>query len=70
MKDEPIEYVEYLGRQVPKLGFRVYVYAQDEKLKLCNSYEEYQQAIESGMWFPSNTFKHKEFKNPKEKSQK
>ncbi|WP_325560076.1 hypothetical protein [Pedobacter sp.] len=52
MKDEKkIEYVEYVGRQVPKKDFRVFVYGEDDKRRLCNSYEEYEKAVKSREWF-------------------
>jgi hypothetical protein len=45
------DYVEYLGKMVPREHFRVFVYSQDGKQKLVNSWNEYQEAIGSGMWF-------------------
>ena len=43
--------VKYLGRMVPRLGFRAYVYAEDGSSKLVDSYDAYQDAIASGVWF-------------------
>lgn len=43
--------VKYLGRMVPRLGFRAYVYAQDGSNKLVESYDGYQDAMASGVWF-------------------
>jgi hypothetical protein len=42
--------VLYLGRWVPRDSFRVFVYNANGQ-KLCNSYEEYQTAISSGIWW-------------------
>jgi hypothetical protein len=52
MKDEEkIEYVDYMGRKVPKKDFRVFVFGEQFKRHLCNSYEEYEKAIKSREWF-------------------
>jgi hypothetical protein len=45
------EYVRYLGRDVPKEGFRVFVYGPDDTQKLVNSWDEFQDVISSGIWF-------------------
>ncbi len=42
------EFVVYQGRQVPKEGFRVYVFGHEGTTKLVNSYEEYEASLESG----------------------
>ena len=42
--------VLYLGRWVPRKGFRVFVYNSTGQ-KLCNTYDEYHAAITSGSWF-------------------
>jgi hypothetical protein len=43
--------VHYLGRQVPKDGFRVFVYGKDGQQKLVNSYQEYEAQLATGNWF-------------------
>jgi len=43
--------VKYLGRMVPRPSFRAYVYAQDGSSKLVESYDAYQDAMASGVWF-------------------
>jgi len=43
--------VKYLGRMVPRLSFRAYVYAQNGSSKLVESYDGYQEAMASGVWF-------------------
>jgi hypothetical protein len=45
------EYVVYLGRTVPKEGFRVFVYGYDGAQKLSTSWDEYQEDIGAGVWF-------------------
>lgn len=44
--------VFYQGRWVDKENFRAFVYSADSQ-KLANSYQEYHQLIESGLWFSS-----------------
>lgn len=46
------EMIQYDGRYVPKAGFRVYIYGYDNKKLLVNSWEEYQEKISSGIWYP------------------
>ncbi len=40
----------YNGRWVLKHNFRAFVYSADNK-KLANSYKEYEDLINSGLWF-------------------
>ena len=42
--------IMYLGRWVDKNTFRAFVY-NDEGQKLANTYEEFKELIESGLWF-------------------
>jgi hypothetical protein len=42
----------YQGRWVDKSTFRVFVYSASDK-KLANTYDEYCQLIETGLWFSS-----------------
>lgn len=42
--------VFYNGRWVDKANFRVFVYSESEQ-KLVKSYEEYEAAITSGLWY-------------------
>jgi len=41
----------YLGRIVSKLNFRAFIYAQDGSQKLVNSWDEFEQHMETGLWF-------------------
>lgn len=65
------ESVKYLGRMVPKDGFRVFVYAVDGAKKLMNSYEEFERHLETGLWFSVRPEKEpqeaevREFRKPK-----
>ncbi len=43
----------YLGRTVQKEGFRVFVYAKNDKRKLVNSWDEFIRHVETGEWFSS-----------------
>jgi hypothetical protein len=52
LPDAEAPQVLYQGRWVLRNKFRAFVYNATEK-KLANSYEEYSQLIESGLWFSS-----------------
>lgn len=41
----------YLGRHVDKQNFRTNVYSPDGKKKLVESWEAFEAAMESGLWF-------------------
>ena len=43
----------YQGRWVDKEGFRAFVYDEKGREKLVNSYNEFEDAITSGIWFES-----------------
>lgn len=45
------ESVVYCGRLVPVEGFRTFVYDFSGKQKLVNSYLQYEEAIQSGLYF-------------------
>jgi len=45
------EDVMYLGRWVPKQGFRTFVYDKNGDQKLANTYSEYESMIATGLWF-------------------
>lgn len=47
------EFVKYLNRDVPKEGFRVYIYGRDGKQMLVNSWDEFKLHVFSGEWFAS-----------------
>ena len=47
------DHVMYLGRMIPKKGFRAFVYGFNDKTKLVNSWEEFEESIHSGIWFDS-----------------
>lgn len=42
--------VEYMGKWVPRVHFRAFVYSPHAE-KLACSYEEYEELIASGSWF-------------------
>lgn len=41
----------YLGRMVSKEHFRAFVYSMDGSQKLVESWDDYEQHMESGLWF-------------------
>ena len=41
----------YLGQIVDKKHFRTFVYSMDGSKKLVESWDEYEQHMESGLWF-------------------
>ncbi len=41
----------YKGRLVSKENFRTNVYSMNGSKKLVNTWDEYEQAMESGLWF-------------------
>jgi hypothetical protein len=43
----------YLGRMVPKEGFRVFIYGKDDKKKVVNSWDEFVNHMATGEWFSS-----------------
>ena len=45
--------VVYNGQEIPKAFFRAYVYGKDETQMLMNSWEAYEDALKSGLWFSS-----------------
>ena len=47
------EHVVYLGRTIPKEGFRAFIYSFDNAQKLVESWDEYEKEISSGVWFSS-----------------
>lgn len=47
------ESVIYLGRAVSKEGFRVFVYSTSGETKLVESWDEFLDAMASGLWFPT-----------------
>jgi hypothetical protein len=52
LSDSDAPQVFYQGRWVNRNNFRVFVYNADSQ-KLANSYKEYSDLIESGLWFSS-----------------
>ncbi len=50
LSDEESPQVFYQNRWVNRKDFRAFVYTADQK-KLANSYKEYCDLIESGIWF-------------------
>lgn len=49
--EEPQEMVVYLGRNVPRSGFRAYIYSADGKKKIAESWEEFDVYTHSDIWF-------------------
>ncbi len=54
--------VQYLGRWVDKNKFRVFVYSEMNEEKLANSYEEFQDLIDSGLWYETRELASKDRK--------
>ena len=49
--EEHQEMVNYLGRAVPKSGFRAYIYSNDGKEKLVESWEEFDLYTHTDSWY-------------------
>jgi hypothetical protein len=49
--EEPEELVPYLGREVPRRGFRTYIFASDGRQKIVESYYEFDLFTHSDEWF-------------------
>lgn len=45
------EHVIYLGRTIPKEGFRAFIYGYEDTQKLVESWDEYEKNIATGSWF-------------------
>lgn len=45
------ELVTYLGRAVPRKGFRAYIFASDGRKKIVESYEAFDLYVHSDEWF-------------------
>jgi hypothetical protein len=45
------EFITYQNREVPKEGFRVYIYHPDGSRKLVNSWDEFTANVIDGDWF-------------------
>lgn len=41
----------YLGKVVSKDNFRVFIYSADGSSKLVESWDEYQECMQTGVWF-------------------
>jgi hypothetical protein len=65
--EEPIELVTYLDRKVPKKGFRAYIYSNDGRRKLINSYDEFLTYTSSDDWF--STKEEAQTKKPRKKTE-
>lgn len=48
-----VDQFQYLGRWVDKQHFRAFVYDENGKEKLANSYDEFMNLTSSGVWFES-----------------
>lgn len=48
---EQQEMVTYLGRAIPKAGFRAYIYSNDGKEKLVENWEEFDLYTHTDTWF-------------------
>lgn len=49
--DEKIELVTYLGRSVPRNGFRAYIFSNDGRQKIAESFDEFDLLTHSDEWF-------------------
>ena len=45
------ELVPYLGKSVPRRGFRAFIYARDGREKIAESYDEFDLFTHSDEWF-------------------
>jgi len=48
---ETEELVSYLGKSVPRRGFRAFIYARDGREKIAESYDEFDLFTHSDDWF-------------------
>ena len=51
--EETDELVTYLGRKVPKRGFRAYIYSTEGQTKLIENWDEFDLYIHCDNWFAS-----------------
>ena len=49
--ETPEEMVNYLGKAVPRRGFRAFIYATDGRQKIAESYDEFDLYTHSDEWF-------------------
>ena len=49
--DDKQDLVMYLGRKIPKEGFRAYIYSKDGAEKIAESYDEYELCVSTESWF-------------------
>ena len=54
MTEPLVQTVMYLGRPVDKALFRAYIYGADGATKLVNSWKEYREHMETGLWIPTS----------------
>jgi len=47
----------YQGRPVSEQGFRAYMYSLDGEKKLVNSWQEFEEHLQTGLWFESEFIK-------------
>ena len=45
------ELVKYLGRAVPRKGFRAFIYSNDGKTKIAEGWDEFELFTHSDTWF-------------------
>lgn len=45
--------VMYMGRMIPKEGFRAFVYGKDNRQKIVESWDEFLNHLATGDWFSS-----------------
>lgn len=53
----------YLGRIVDKKHFRVFIYSSDGQKKLVSSWDDFENHMQTGLWFASEYEEKKEVKN-------
>lgn len=67
--EQQIEFVTYLGRAVPRQGFRAYMFSSDGRKKIAESFDEYELFIHSDEWFDTKQ-EAEAFKKPRKKTEK
>ncbi len=51
MKNDLLDHVLFKGKMVPKANFRTFLFNKKGEQCLANTWDEYQNRIESGIWF-------------------
>jgi hypothetical protein len=64
-KDYVPEQVFYMGRWVNKDFFRAFIYDVNGAQKICNTYDDFELALGTGIWFESIEAANKSIETPK-----